>query len=111
MPLGKKTKDKTFAPRRRGDTEKNNKDRWVRAGPPAFRSIQDQGFDISTSPLHQKIEYTELRLTHGVAAFPWPRFSYTRMQNRTPNRAPTRSRDPGIFQGQLPGVPACHAVS
>src|SRR6267142_4689512 len=54
----------------------------VRAGPPGLRCIQTQGFDISTSPLHQKMEYTELRLTHGVATFPWPRFSDARIQVR-----------------------------
>src|SRR6266550_2046522 len=43
---------------------------------------QIQGLDISISPLHQRMEYTELRLTDGVATFPWPRFSDTRIQVR-----------------------------
>src|SRR6267142_6499687 len=39
----------------------------------------NQDFDISTSPRHQKMECTELRLTRWVAAFPWPRFSDARI--------------------------------
>src|SRR5258708_39922476 len=49
-------------PLHHGGTESRRKakDRWVRAGPMGFRRVQNQGFDISPSPLHRKMECTEL---------------------------------------------------
>src|SRR5712672_4400990 len=57
----------------------------------------NQDFNISTSPLHRKMEYTELRLTHWVAAFPWPRFSDARILG-------SKYRNLGLRQSEAPAA-------
>src|SRR5216684_7549449 len=109
---GQKAKVKSFTTARRSRNQKQKplhhgatesrrktKDKWVRAGPLGFRCIQNRDFDISTSPRHQKMEYTELRLTHWVAAFPWPRFSDAYILG-------SKYRNLGFGYSEAPGGPA-----
>src|SRR5216684_5794252 len=93
---GAATKDKTFAPRSHRVTEKNKR-KWVRAGPPGLRCIQNQGFDISNLIYaHQRTEATGMRLPNGSIAVPCTPFSDGEVKSKY--------RNPGSGYSEIPAV-------